>query len=100
MIFVLLETERNTLQKRCKIFNFTITVSSHYLMKKTKTTDPYMQSILSNRLFVTFAESCSMFLFSYSFFRLLENSFSSLLAENLVHSQIFFIRILSTKANV
>jgi len=52
-----------------------------------KTANCLMQCVLLNRLFQTFAECRSMFVF---FPCLLENCFSYLLTENLLHSHGFY----------
>jgi len=76
----MLETGMNTLQKDKKIHNFALTTSPHYLIKNnTKTANGFLHCVC--RLFVTLAES-SKFLFLFFVKKLLENSFSNLLAKN------------------
>jgi len=49
-----------------------------------KIADRLLQCVVMNRLFLTFAESHSVFVFFKLFSYLLENSFNTLLTENLL----------------
>jgi len=57
----------NILQKRHKMFNFTLIMSAHYLVnwKQHETADCLLQCIQSNQLFVTFADSFFLFFSSF-----------------------------------
>jgi len=83
-----LETGMNTLPNGHKECHFNRTKSPLYLVKLKMVQNGrlFLQCVLLNRLFQNFAES-------RYFPSLLENSFSSLLAENILHSHGFLSEI-------
>jgi len=90
--FVQIETGVITLQRNYKIYNFAVTVSPHYLIKLKlhKTAADFEVSchiilLLGSKNSMNYVRC--IFLKSFQF--LLRNFFSRLLAENLLHSQIF-----------
>jgi len=90
MIFILLETEMDTLANRYKLCHFNRTMSPLYLVKlKIEQKRPQLTAVRSVEPIVpTFVESRS---FNVRFFSsLLENSFSSLLTKKILHYHGFY----------
>jgi len=82
--FLPLETGMNTLPRMCKLSHYNMTMSPLYLVKlNNKNSRPIMQYILLNHFH---RKSFNVHFLPY----LLENSFSSLFAENLWHSHGFY----------
>jgi len=97
VILVTLETEINTSQSRYKLYHFTLTLSPHYSVKLTaENSRPlhavcYVKPVVPN--FLLKVIQCSFSCFS----RILENSFSNLLMENVLNSYRFLIKMLSSE---
>ena len=69
----------NALQKSYKIYNFTLAVSLHYLMKLNMHKMAHFEVSCHSVLLLNSSEVSELF-----FYKLLENSFSSFPAENLI----------------
>jgi len=94
-----METGKNTLSRNYRICNFTTIVSLHYLRKFKNTHNSTFWKQLSvhfNAQRHQRQERVQVNCFQF----LLGNSLNSLLAENLLHSHRFLIKILSLKLNI